>query len=160
MQRERIYLFYCFVYIYIYKWSVFDIFIHMQCVHAYIETICMYIYIHKVLPFALYSFKETYRKGKAWRRQPHGSYSFLQGQNVRAIPPWGSFAMWFVLYWSIWLEVSQNTVAVWICFAWFDSRVLGRNLCQTPNLFQAFLCTAWNHAQQQNINLHFATVIS
>lgn len=57
------------------------------------------------------------------------------------------------LAWS----VTKHTVAIWICFAWFDRTVLRRNLCQTPNLFQAFLCTVWYHTQQ-NINLHFATI--
>lgn len=60
------------------------------------------------------------------------------------------------LAWS----VPKHSVAVWICFVWFDRRVVGRKPCQTPNLFQAFLCTAWCHAQQQKTNLSFATEIA
>lgn len=58
----------------------------------------------------MFAIKETYRKGNTRRRQAHGSYYFIQGQDFHATPPQGSFAMWFRLYCSIWLEVSQNTL--------------------------------------------------
>lgn len=62
-----------------------------------------------MLPCAMYTIKETYRKGKT-RRQAHGSCYFIHGQNFHVTPRQGSFAMWFRLYCSIWLEVSQNNL--------------------------------------------------
>lgn len=47
------------------------------------------------------------------------------------------------------LKCPKPLLVLWICFVWVYWRVVGRKPCQAPNLFQAFLCTAWCQAQQK-----------
>lgn len=62
-----------------------------------------------MLPCAVHTVRETYRKGNARRGRTHCPYHFIQRQSFHYAPLQEIFAMWFRLH-CIWLEMTHTTL--------------------------------------------------